>query len=85
MTEVRACEADTAEVPEASEGHSKKFVRIETRLSQAEAQIIALQDRVAELHAAARAAKQRGLWLRVFVLLAAFGAFFFIRSMKGGG
>ncbi len=62
----------------------RALARLEARIAQAEAQLVALGDRVAELHAAAQAAKQRGLWLRVLLLLAALAAFFVIRSQKGG-
>lgn len=58
--------------------------RLESRLAQAEAQIETMQERVAELTVGYRRMKQSALWTRVFLLLAALGAFFFIRSLGGG-
>ena len=58
--------------------------RLEARLAQAEAQIDAMRERVAELSAGYRQMKQAALWTRVFLLLAALGAYFFIRSFGGG-
>ena len=63
---------------------STSEARLEARLAQAEAQIETLKERTAELTAAYRQMKQAALWTRVFLLLAALGAFFFIRSFGGG-
>lgn len=58
--------------------------RLEARIAQNEAHILTLRERVAEFDGAARRAKQRALWIRVFILLATLVAFFVVRSMKGG-
>jgi len=63
---------------------SNQESRLEARLAQAEAQIDTMRERVAELSAGQRQMKQSALWTRVFLLLAALGAFFFIRSFGGG-
>ncbi len=61
----------------------EETTRLESRLAQAEAQIDTLKERVAELSQSTRAMKQSALWTRVFLLIAALGAFFFIRSYGG--
>ncbi len=63
---------------------SSSEARLETRLAQAEAQIETLKERTAELNGAVSRMKQSALWTRVFLLIAALGAFFFIRSFGGG-
>lgn len=71
--------------PPPSRAYKRALSRIEARTSTLEAQVLALQERVTEINGLLRAQRQRGLWLRVFLLLAALAAFFVIRSMKGGG
>jgi hypothetical protein len=70
---------EDAAVVGSSEEH-RGLLRLETRLARAEAQVRALQEGMAELHLAARASKQRALYLRIGILLALIGAFFFIRA-----
>lgn len=67
---------------DSSESHDDRtLLRVETRLAHAEAQIRTLQEGVAELNQAARLAKQRALYLRIGILLALLGAFFYTRSL----
>jgi hypothetical protein len=61
---------------------SRALLRLETRLSQAEAQIKALQEGVGELNAYARSARQRALYLRIGVLIALLAAFFFMQYAR---
>lgn len=68
------------ESQELKEGRA--LLRLETRLSQVEAQIKALQESVGELNTYARSARQRALYLRIGVLIALLAAFFFMQYSK---
>lgn len=57
----------------------RALLRLETRLARAEAQIVGLQEAMADVHAYFRAAKQRALYLRIGLLFAALAAFLYLR------
>lgn len=69
----------------ASASSDRALLRLETRLARAEAQIIGLQDSMADVHAYFRAAKQRSLYLRIGLLLAALAAFLYLRYVTTPG
>jgi chromosome segregation ATPase len=65
-----------------SEEHQRRVLaRMELRIESAEAQVRNLQERVGELNQALRQARQRALYLRVGILIALLGAFFYMRSL----
>lgn len=69
--------ASTQEIPD-----GRAMLRLEARLSQAEAQIKTLQEGVGDLNIYARTAKQRALYLRIGVLIALLAAFFLMQYSK---
>lgn len=89
MTEQERPSADRGEQPgpvEPPDGASsdrtssdRALLRLETRLARAEAQILGLQESMADVHDYFRLAKQRSLYLRIGLLLAALAAFLYLR------
>lgn len=57
------------------------LLRLETRLAKAEAQIRTMQDGIADLNRAIHLGKQRALILRIAILIALLGAFFYMQSL----
>lgn len=67
------------------EAGDRALLRLETRLSRAEAQIVGLQESMADVHAYFRMEKQRSLYLRIGLLLAALAAFLYLRYSTSPG
>lgn len=67
---------------DSSGSDGRALLRFEARLSQAEAQIRALQEGVSDLNLYARRAKQRALYLRIGLLVAIVAAFFLLQYSK---
>jgi hypothetical protein len=63
------------------ERQERSMLRLETRLAKAEAQIRTMQDGIADLNRATHILKQRALVLRIGILIALLGAFFYMRSL----
>jgi hypothetical protein len=61
------------------ESGDRALLRLETRLARAEAQILGLQESMADVHTYFRMAKQRSLYLRIGLLFAALAAFLYLR------
>ncbi len=83
-------EESSVEVPEqddsgGDEAKGRALLRLETRLARAEAQIQGLQESMADVHAYFRVAKQRALYLRIGLLVAALAAFFYLRYVMSPG
>jgi uncharacterized membrane protein len=77
-------EATASDASEPSEAPAERgLLRMEARLAKSEAQIRTLQEGVADLVAAQRAGRQRALYLRIGILVALLGAFFYLQYSGG--
>lgn len=63
----------------------RAILRLETRLARAEAQVLGLQEAMADVHVYFRTAKQRALYLRIALLVAALAAFLYLRYSGSPG
>lgn len=84
MTEEEASTARPNEQPD-SVSADRALLRLETRLARAEAQVVGLQESMADVHAYFRMAKQRALYLRIALLVAALAAFLYLRYSSSPG
>ncbi len=86
MTEVESSTQEAGkDAPSAEDQNARAMLRLETRLARAEAQIQGLQESMADVHAYFRVAKQRALYLRIGLLVAALAAFFYLRYVMSPG
>jgi hypothetical protein len=86
MTEQDAGAIESSDVERRGDVSSDRAIlRLETRLARAEAQIVGLQESMSDVHAYFRAAKQRSLYLRIGLLLAALAAFLYLRYAASAG
>lgn len=69
----------SSDTPE--ERRERGMLRLESKLAQAEAQIRTLQEGFTDLNEAVRRVKQQALYLRIGLLIALLGSFFYLRSL----
>ena len=74
--------SDEAVSPGEPEHNEGALSRLETRLARSEAQIATLQEGMAEMNTFVRRSRQRALYLRIGILVALLGAFFYLQSLK---